>query len=87
MQREAAINSLRAHEAELKPLGVEHLYLLGSTARREVLADSGIDLSFDYAKGKSGVFELMDVKERSAIRDFDGAALKKVDSRFRGNDE
>jgi len=65
MQREAAINTLKAHEAELKRLGVEHLYLFGSTARGEARENSDIDLFFDYAKGKFGLFELMDVKERT----------------------
>jgi len=35
MQRDTAIATLKAHEAELKQLGVEHLYLFGSTARGE----------------------------------------------------
>jgi len=65
MQRDAAINTLKAHEAELKRLGVEHLYLFGSTARGEARENSDIDLFFDYAKGKFGLFELMDVKERT----------------------
>ncbi len=33
MDRTAAIGKLKEHEAELKQLGVEHLYLFGSTAR------------------------------------------------------
>jgi predicted nucleotidyltransferase len=66
MQRETAINTLRSHEAELKRLGVERLYLFGSTARGEAREDSDIDLFFDYAKGKFGLFELMEVKERAA---------------------
>jgi predicted nucleotidyltransferase len=35
MQRSEAIAKLKQHEAELKRLGVEHLYLFGSTARDE----------------------------------------------------
>jgi predicted nucleotidyltransferase len=65
MERDDAIATLRAHEAELKQLGVEHLYLFGSTARGEARDDSDIDLFFDYVKGKFGLFELMDVKERT----------------------
>src|SRR5450432_146796 len=65
MDRDAAIATLKAHEAELKRLGVEHLYLFGSTARGEAREDSDIDLFFDYEKGKFGVFELMDVRERT----------------------
>ena len=65
MNRIAAIATLRAHEAKLKQLGVEHLYLFGSTARGEARDDSDVDLFFDYEKGKFGLFELMDVKERA----------------------
>ena len=54
------------HEAELKKLGVEHLYLFGSTASGEAQDRSDIDLFFDHEKGKLGLFELMDVKERTA---------------------
>ncbi|MGH7813129.1 MAG: nucleotidyltransferase family protein [Candidatus Binataceae bacterium] len=61
-----AITRLREHEAELKRLGVRHLYLFGSTVRGEARADSDIDLFFDYEKGKLGLFELMDVKEAAA---------------------
>ncbi len=66
MERDAAIATLKAHEAELKRLGVEHLYLFGSTARDEAREDSDVDLFFDYAKGKFGLFELMDVQERTS---------------------
>src|SRR5450759_4213996 len=66
MKREEAIDRLRAHQAELKQLGVEHLYLFGSTARGEARDDSDVDLFFDHEKGKLGLFELMDVKERAA---------------------
>ena len=65
MERNAAIATLKAHETELRKLGVEHLYLFGSTARGEARADSDVDLFFDYRKGKFGVFELMDVKEHA----------------------
>ena len=66
MNRDEAITRLKEHEAELKRLGVDHLYLFGSTARDEAGEDSDIDLFFDYPKGKLGLFELMDVKERAA---------------------
>ena len=62
MKREEVIVQLRRHEADLKRLGVEHLYLFGSIARGDATADSDIDLFFDYEKGKLGLFELMDVK-------------------------
>ena len=63
MKRDDAIARLKAHEAELKRLGVRRLFLFGSTARNEAAPDSDVDLFFDYEKGKLGLFELMDVKE------------------------
>jgi hypothetical protein len=63
MQRTEAINRLKQHEADLKRLGVEHLYMFGSTARDEARDDSDIDLFFDHRKGQLGLYELMDVKE------------------------
>ena len=65
MNRDEAIRRLQQHEADLKRLGVEHLYLFGSTARGEAGEDSDVDLFFDHEKGKLGLFELMDVKERA----------------------
>ena len=66
MKRDEAISRLRRHEADLKRLGVELLYMFGSTARGEANRDSDVDLFFDHQKGKLGLFELMDVKERAA---------------------
>jgi uncharacterized protein len=63
MQREEAIARLKAHEAELRGLGVQRLYLFGSTARDEANAESDIDLFFDYPKGAFGLFQLMEVQE------------------------
>ena len=63
MKRDEAISRLQQHEADLKRLGVEHLYMFGSTARAD---DSDVDLFFDHEKGKLGLFELMDVKEHAA---------------------
>jgi predicted nucleotidyltransferase len=66
MKRDAAIALLKEHEAELRQLGVERLYLFGSTARDQASDDSDVDLFFDHPKGRLGLFELMDVKERAA---------------------
>lgn len=66
MQRNEVIAKLKQHEAELKRLGIEHLYLLGSTARGEAGKDSDVDLFFDHPEGSLGLFELMDVKETAA---------------------
>jgi uncharacterized protein len=67
MKRDEVISRLKQHKADLKRLGVEHLYLFGSTARGEARDDSDVDLFFDHEKGKLGLFELMDVKERAAV--------------------
>ena len=52
MDRDTAIKLLQAHEAELRCLGVQHLYLFGSTARGEARPDSGVDLFFDHEWGQ-----------------------------------
>ena len=66
MGRDEKIGQVRRHEADLRRLGVEHLYMFGSTARGEANEGSDIDLFFDHEKGKIGVCELMGVKERTA---------------------
>ena len=66
MTRDEAIRRLKDHQAELEGLGVERLYLFGSTARDEAREDSDIDLFFDHPEGSLGLFQLMDVKEAAA---------------------
>ena len=66
MNRGDAIARLREHAAELKQLGVQHLYLFGSTARGDAHKDSDVDLFFDYERGNFSLFDLMDVKETAA---------------------
>ena len=66
MKRGEVIAKLKQHEADLRRLGVEHLYLFGSTARDEAREDSDVDLFFDYERGKLGLLELMDVKEETS---------------------
>ncbi len=56
MKRAEAITRLREHEAELRRLGVQHLYLFGSTACDEARDGADVDLFFDYEKGK---FDIM----------------------------
>jgi hypothetical protein len=55
MDRGEAIARLKQHEAEFKQLGVEHLYLFGSTARGEARPDSDVDLFFDHPEGSIGL--------------------------------
>jgi len=66
MERGTAIARLKEHEAELKRLGVEHLYLFGSTARDDARPDSDVDLFFDHPVGTLGLYELMDVKDAAS---------------------
>ena len=66
MDRSAAIARLREHETELKALGVEHMYLFGSTARGDAREDSDVDLFFCHERDKLGLFELMDAMERAS---------------------
>jgi predicted nucleotidyltransferase len=66
MRRDKVIAILRQHEADLRRLGVQHLYLFGSTARGEEREDSDVDLFFDYERGKLGLFELMEVQEQTS---------------------
>jgi predicted nucleotidyltransferase len=40
--------------------------MFGSMARDEAKEGSDIDLFFDHEKGKLGLYQLMDVKERAA---------------------
>ena len=63
LTRDDAIARLKKHEAELRGLGVEHLYLFGSTARGEARQNSDVDLFFDHPRGELSLFRLMDVKE------------------------
>ncbi|MBF0554796.1 MAG: nucleotidyltransferase domain-containing protein [Nitrospirae bacterium] len=66
MERSEAISRLKQHEADLKRLGVEHLFMFGSTSRDEAHEDSDVDLFFDYPKGSIGLFKSMDIKNTAA---------------------
>jgi uncharacterized protein len=66
MHRDYVIDTLKRHEAELRRLGIQHLYLFGSTARGDARAESDVDLFFDYERGKLGLFELMEIKEQAS---------------------
>ena len=66
MDRKDVMDRLRAHETELRRLGVRHLYLFGSTARDEARSESDVDLFFDYEPGKLGLYELIELREAAA---------------------
>ena len=65
MDRDAVLARLRAHEAELKAMGVARLSLFGSVARGEARPDSDVDLAaeFDPAK-RIGLFEYGGIAHR-----------------------
>jgi predicted nucleotidyltransferase len=63
MGRDQAIATLKKHEAELKRLGVQQLYLFGSTAPDDAHEDSDVDLFLDYDEEKFGFFDLMVVQD------------------------
>jgi predicted nucleotidyltransferase len=62
MKRNTVLNTLRAHEAELKQLGIERLYLFGSVARDEAEAQSDVDLFFDFDDPKFSLIELISLQ-------------------------
>jgi predicted nucleotidyltransferase len=66
-----ALETLRAHESELRRLGVSHAAVFGSVARGEARTDSDIDILveldsdrpmgiFEYARVKLYVNEILD---------------------------
>jgi len=73
MTRDEALARLRQHEGELKRLGIESLFIFGSTARGEATETSDIDLFFDHPIGSLGLYELIDLKA-AASRILDGRA-------------
>jgi uncharacterized protein len=66
MERSEAIARLKEHESELKQLGIDHLFLFGSTARGDARADSDVDLFFDHPTGSIGLYELIDLQETAS---------------------
>ncbi len=66
MNRDTAISLLKTHEGELRRLGVQHLWLFGSTARGEARTDSDVDLFFDHEWGALSLFDIMEVQEVTA---------------------
>jgi hypothetical protein len=65
MDRATAIARLKAHEAELRQLGVAQLSLFGSTARGEEGAQSDIDLAARFApEAKVGLFQYARIADR-----------------------
>lgn len=67
MTRAEALQRLRAHEAELKALGIEQLSLFGSVARGSERADSDVDVAARLSATRSvGAFHLIRIEQRLA---------------------
>lgn len=65
MDKATAIARLKAHEAELRALGVERLSLFGSTARGEEGPNSDVDLAARFAsEAKIGGFAFVAIADR-----------------------
>jgi uncharacterized protein len=65
MDRDAVLERLRAHEAELKTMGVARLSLFGSVARGEAGADSDVDLAAELDRTRPiGLFRFEAMRER-----------------------
>jgi predicted nucleotidyltransferase len=65
MKRDEALTKLKRQEATLKQLGVEHLYMLGSTERGDARDSSNIVLYFDHVRGKIGLYELIAIIDKT----------------------
>lgn len=60
---ENVLGALRAHESELRRLGVSHAAVFGSVARREARADSDIDVLVELDRDRPmGIFEYARLK-------------------------
>jgi predicted nucleotidyltransferase len=71
LERERVVRAIRAHEADLRVLGVSRLWLFGSVARGDARPDSDVDLLIDIIPGRK--FSLLDLAEvRLALCDLLG---------------
>ena len=61
VERERAVRILRAHEADLRALGVSRLWLFGSTARGDAGLRSDVDVMIAVPAGRK--FSLFDLGE------------------------
>jgi hypothetical protein len=52
MDKDRVIQTLRAHEPELRAAGIAHLRLFGSVARGEATDESDVDLMADFDGSK-----------------------------------
>jgi predicted nucleotidyltransferase len=60
------IRTIRAHESELRVLGVSLLWLFGSVARGDARSDSDVDVLIDIAPTRK--FSLLDLAQVRLVR-------------------
>lgn len=64
IDRDHILDTLRAHEAELRRRGVRHAALFGSAARREARPASDIDIMIELDPGAPvGLFEYVAISQ------------------------
>ena len=77
MDKDSAIRTLKAHEAELRALGVQRLSLFGSLARGEAGPESDVDLAAEFnPEAKVGIFHFAQINAR--LRELLGATVDLV---------
>jgi predicted nucleotidyltransferase len=65
MDRDAIPERLRAHEAELKAMGVARLSLFGSMARGEAGPGSDVDLAAEFDRSRHfGIFQFVELQAK-----------------------
>ena len=65
MDRDAAIRTLKAHETDLRALGVQRLSLFGSVARGDAGPESDVDLAVKIDRRRRiGLFGFAVLRER-----------------------
>jgi predicted nucleotidyltransferase len=77
MDKDAVLARLRAHEAELKAMGIARLSLFGSVARGEAGPDSDVDLAAEFDRSRPfGMFQFAALEGR--LRDLMGLPVDLV---------
>ncbi|HYW14674.1 MAG TPA: nucleotidyltransferase family protein [Allosphingosinicella sp.] len=77
MDKDAVLERLRAHKAELKAMGVARLSLFGSVARGEARPDSDVDLAAEFDRTRPfGMFQFAALEGR--LRDLMGLPVDLV---------
>jgi predicted nucleotidyltransferase len=77
MDRDAVLERLRAHEHELKAMGVARLSLFGSVARGEARPDSDVDVAAEFDRSRPfGIFQFAALEGR--LRELMGNAVDLV---------